>query len=80
MSFDPHSRPFDWNWQFPAQKTDVTQTSKAPIISPFSLDEELTHHPAGWEFDEALEQLASEKSARCPICGAAMAHDGTSLR
>jgi hypothetical protein len=79
MSFDPHSRRFDWNWQFPALETDVTKTSRAPIVSPFSQDEELTHDPVGWEFDEALEQLVSEKCARCPLCGAAVGRDGASM-
>ena len=79
MSFDPHARRFDWRWRFPAIETDGAETSNAPHLSPFSPDDESTNDPAGWNFDEALEQIASEKCYRCPLCGAAVARDGTLL-
>ena len=79
MSFDPHARRFDWRWRFPAIETAGADTSNAPYVSPFSPDDASTNDPAGRNVDEALEQIASEKCYRCPLCGAAVAPDGTLL-
>ena len=79
MSFDPPARRFDWRWRFPAIETDGAETSNAPYMSPFFPDDEWTNDPAGRNFDEALEQIASEIGYRCPLCGAAVASDGTLL-
>ena len=35
MSFDPHSRPFNPRWLFPAIETDGDETSEVPRV--FSL-------------------------------------------
>ena len=77
MSFDPHSRRFNPRWLFPAIETDGEETSGAPDASPFSSDEESTNDPVGWDFDEALEQIASEGCCVCPLCGAIVASDGS---
>jgi len=77
MSFDPHSREFDPRRQFPAIETNGEETSEAPSASPFSSDEESSNCPAARDFDEALEQLASEKCCVCPLCGAIVASDGS---
>jgi hypothetical protein len=78
MSFDPHARRFDRHWRFPAIETDGAETSNTPYVSPFSPDEELTNDVDERDIDEALEQIASEKRYLCPLCGAAVASDGTS--
>ena len=77
MSFDPHSRRFDPRWLFPAIETDGEDTPEARDLSPFSLDEESTNDPTGRDFDEALEQVASERCCVCPLCGAIVASDGS---
>jgi hypothetical protein len=79
MSFDTHSRRFDPLWLFPAIETDGEETSEATDVSPFSSDEESTDDPTGREFDEALEQIASEGRCVCPLCGAIMGSDGSVL-
>ena len=43
----------------------------------FCSDDESTHDPAGRDFDEALEQIASERCCVCPLCGAIVASDGS---
>jgi hypothetical protein len=60
MSFDPHPRPFEPRWLFPAIETDEEEPSREPGLFPFSPDEESTNDPAGPDFDEALQQIASE--------------------
>jgi hypothetical protein len=45
----------------------------------FSSDGELTNDPVGRDFDEALEQIASERGCVCPLCGAIVASDGSVL-
>jgi hypothetical protein len=77
MSFDPHSRRFNPRWLFPAIETDGVERSGAPDVSPFSADEEATNDPVGRDFDEALEQIASEGCCVCPLCGAIVASDGS---
>ena len=77
MSFDPHSRRFNPRWLFPAIETDGVEKSGAPDVSPFSADDESTNDPVGQDFDEALEQIASEGWCVCPLCGAIVASDGS---
>ena len=79
MSFDPHSRRFDPRWLFLAIEPDGEETSEAPNVSPFSWDEELTNDPIERDFDQALEQIASERCCVCPLCGAIVASDGSVL-
>ena len=50
---------------------------RAPDASPFSSDEEATNDPVGRDFDEALEQIASEGCCVCPLGGAIVASDGS---
>jgi len=95
MSFDPHARRFDPRWLFPAIETDWgelseapdaspfswdEQSPEAPDVSPFSLDEDLPCFLIEREFDEALEQIASERCYVCPRCGATVRSDGSMLR
>jgi len=77
--FATHSRPFDPRWLFPAIETDGEETSKATDVSPISSDEESTDDPTGREFDEALEQITSERWCVCPRCGAIVGSDGSVL-
>jgi hypothetical protein len=77
MSFAPHSRRSDPRWRFPAIETNGEETSEAPDVSPFSSDEESTNDPTLRDFDEALEQIASERRCVCPLCGAIVASDGS---
>jgi hypothetical protein len=79
MSFDPHSRRFDARWLLPPTAPNAAKTFEAPDASPFSSDGELTYDPVGRDFDEALEQLASERGCVCPLCGAIVASDGSVL-
>jgi hypothetical protein len=77
MSPDPHSRRFDPRRLFPAIGTDGSELFGEPDASPFSTAGESTNDPAGQEFDEALEQIVSEKCTVCPLCGAIVDRDGT---
>jgi hypothetical protein len=77
MSFDPHSRRFNPRRMFPAIETEPEETSEAPDEYRFRADEESTNDPAGPDFDEALEQIASEGRCVCPLCGAIVARDGS---
>jgi hypothetical protein len=77
MSFDPHSRRFNPLWMFPAIETDGEEMSEVPDEYLFGSDEESTDDPAGQDFDEALEQIASEGCCVCPLCGAIVASDGS---
>ena len=79
MSFDPHSRRFDPRWLLPTIETNAAETSEAPDVFRFSSDEESTNDPIGRDFDEALEQIASERGCLCPLCGAIVASDGSVL-
>ncbi len=77
MSFDPHPRRFEPRRLFPAIETDEEEPSREPDLFPFSPDEESTNDPAGPDFDEALQQIASERCCVCPLCGAIVASDGS---
>jgi hypothetical protein len=79
MSFDPHARRFNPPRLFPAIEPDEEETSGAPDEYHFGSDEEATDDPAGQDFDEALEQIASEGCCVCPLCGAIVASDGSVL-
>ena len=67
MSFDPHSRRFDPRWLFPTFATDGEETSGEPDEYLFCSDEELTSDLTGRDFDEALEQIASEGCCVCSL-------------
>jgi len=79
MSFDPHATRFDPRWLFPTIETDGEEPSQAPDVPRFSSDEELTSDLTGPGFDEALEQIASERCCVCPLCGAIVGSDGSVL-
>jgi hypothetical protein len=69
MSFDPHSRRFDPRWLLPAIERNAAETSEAPHASLFSADGDSTNDPTDRDFDDALEQVASERGSVCPLCG-----------
>jgi hypothetical protein len=69
MSFDPHSRRVDPRWLLPAIERNAAATSGVPDASPFSSDDESTNYPTEQDFDDALEQVASERRCACPLCG-----------
>ena len=77
MSFDPHARRFNPRWMFSAIETDGEETSEAPDEYLFCPADESTNDPAGQDFDEALEQIASDGRCVCPLCGAIVASDGS---
>ena len=79
MSTGPHSRRFDPCELFPAIGEDGEALFGAPDTSPRSEAEELTGDPAGWDVDEALEQIDLEGCRVCPLCGAIVARDGSVL-
>jgi hypothetical protein len=79
MSFDRHSRHFNARRLFQAIETDDVEKPEAPDEYLFCADEESTNAPTGQQFDEALEQIASEGSCVCPLCGAIVASDGSML-
>jgi hypothetical protein len=69
MSFDPHSRRFDPRWLVPLIERNATETSLVPDASPVSSDDGSTNDPTEQDFDDALEQVASERGCVCPLCG-----------
>ena len=77
MSADPHSRRFDPCRLFPAIGEDGEALFGAPGTTPRSDAEESADDLAGWDVDEALEQLDLEGCRVCPLCGAIVARDGT---
>ena len=79
MSADPHSRRFDPRRLFPAIGEDGAALFGALDTTPRSDAEELADELAGWDVDEALEQLDLEGCRGCPLCGAIVARDGTVL-
>ena len=69
MSFDLHSRRFDPRWLLPAIERNATETSEVSVVPPFSSDDNLTTDLTEQDFDDALEQVASERGCVCPLCG-----------
>jgi hypothetical protein len=69
MSFAPHSRRFDPRLLFPAKERNAAGTSAARHEPPFSSDDVLTNDLTERDFDDALEQVASERGCACPLCG-----------
>jgi hypothetical protein len=79
MSADPHSRRFDPCRLFPAIGEDGAALFGALDTTPSSDAEESADELAGWDVDEALEQLDLEGCRVCPLCGAIVARDGSVL-
>jgi hypothetical protein len=77
MSLDPLTRRFDPRWLCTPIKTDGEELFGVPDAEPWSAPRESTHDPAGQDFDEALEQIVSDKCTVCPLCGAIVDRDGT---
>ena len=61
MSLNSHSHRFDPRWLFPAIGTDGAELYGAPDASPCSAAEESTNDPTRRDFDEALEQIGSDR-------------------
>ena len=79
MNSEPRSRRFDLHWLLRAISEERAPLVEEQDAAAFSGDEESTNHPAGWEVDEALDQIASEGCTVCPLCGAIVAGDGSVL-
>jgi hypothetical protein len=79
MSPDPRSRRFDLRRLHPPIGTDGAALFEEPDVAPPFGAEESTDDPAGWDVDEALEQIASEGCRVCPLCGGIVASDGSVL-
>ena len=77
MSFDPHFRRFNPRWLLPTIEANAAETFEAPDMFPFSSHEELTNDLDERDFDDALEQIASERGCVCPLCGAIVRSDGS---
>jgi hypothetical protein len=75
-----HSRRFDPRWLFPTIGTDGTALHGALDVSSLYAAGEETDNAAEEDFDDALEQIASEGCRVCPLCGATVARDGSVLR
>jgi hypothetical protein len=71
---------FDPRWLFPTMGTDEAALYGALELCSCSAAEESTNDTVGEDFDEALEQTASEGCKVCPLCGAIVARDGSVLR
>ena len=78
MSSYSHSRRFDPRWLLPAFGRDGADLFGVLDASPPTA-EESTNVPTGQDFDEALEQIASERRCVCPLCGAIVGSDGAVL-
>jgi hypothetical protein len=70
MSLNSHSHRFDPRWLLPAIGSDGAELYGAPDASPCSAAEESTNDPTRRDFDEALEQIASDGCWVCPLCEA----------
>ena len=79
MRSGPDSRRFDPCRLFPAIGEDGEALFGAPGTTPRSDAEESADDLAGWDVDEALEQIGSEGCRVCPLCGAIVASDGSVL-
>ena len=79
MSFDPHSHRFNRAGCSRQSRLTKRRCSRAPDLSPFSSDEELTSDLTERDFDLALEQIALERCCVCPLCGAIVGSEGTVL-
>jgi hypothetical protein len=79
MSLDPLTRRFDPRRLFMPIKTDGEEPFGVPAADRWSAPRESAHDPAGRDFDEALEQIVSDKCRTCPLCGAIPDRDGTVL-
>ena len=75
MNFDPHSPRFNPRWLLPATETDAPDADKSVASTPFCADEEWSDTPTWRDFDEALDQIASDGHRVCPLCGAIVACD-----
>jgi hypothetical protein len=79
VSSGPHSRRFDPCRLFRAIGEDGAALFGALDTTPSSDAEESADELAGWDVDEALEQLDLEGCRLCPRCGAIVARDGSVL-
>ena len=70
MSLNSHSHRFDPRWLFAAIGTGGAELYGAPDASPCSAAEESTNDPTRRDFDEALEQIASDGCWVRPLCEA----------
>ena len=77
MSLDPLTHRFDPRWLSTPIKTDGEELFEALVADLRADAKESRHGQAGAEFDEALEQIVSEKCTVCPLCGAIVDRDGT---
>jgi hypothetical protein len=77
MSLDPLTHRFDSRWLSTPIKTDGEELFGVPDADPCSAPRESTHDPAGQDFDEALEEIVSDRCRTCPLCGAIVDRDGT---
>jgi hypothetical protein len=80
MSFDSLSRRFESGWFLPAaeiNEEDPAEAANAPALLP---DEASSIFETECVFDDALDQVASEKRCVCSLCGAIVGSDGTVVR
>jgi hypothetical protein len=77
MNFDPHSPRFNPRWLLPANETDVPDADESDNATPVCADEDSSEIRAWLDFDEALDQIASDGHRVCPLCGAVVASDGS---
>jgi hypothetical protein len=77
MSFDSQSRRFDPRSLLPAaeiNEEDTAEAVNAPTFLPHGASSILATERV---FDDAIDQVASQKRCVCPLCGAIVASDGT---
>jgi hypothetical protein len=79
MDSDPRSGRFDPRRRFPAIGMDGAALFEELEAALSSEAEESTNSPAGWDVDEAIEEMGSEGCRVCPLCGAIVASDGSVL-
>jgi hypothetical protein len=77
MRFDSQSRRVEPRWVFPATEINEEDTAEAVYAATFLPHKASSILATERVFDDALDQVASEKRCACPLCGAIVASDGT---
>jgi hypothetical protein len=77
MSFEYQSRRFAPRSLLPAPEINEDDLAEAVDEPIFLARKSLSNMATERDFDDALNQVASEKPCVCPLCGAIVASDGT---
>jgi hypothetical protein len=75
MTSNHRSRRLDPRWLFKPIEIDWRELMEAVGVDLDFAATESTNDPALRSFDQALEQIVSEKCRACPLCGANVDRD-----